>query len=405
MIKQLVIHLGDRRTGSTAVQDALVANQINCPTAQICYPTGSNHNPLAKTLSLKPRPANPLPGQREMRFSHIAKRIAQSDADIAVISAEQFDGVDPALLKATLAQYFPDLVKTIRLIAYVRPHADRLVSNYAEAVKLGQFEGDLQAYYTHHLAKTPLHYTDRFTRWRTVFGDAFTLRPFGRKTLVGGDIVQDFAQFLFGDTPHSVQNSPPPNTALSLQDLAMVGQLQSRIGAKPNMSKFQVNMGKTLGQLLAASRDPAQTQTKLSLHADLAKTVQTTYLADARALDAAFFAPQIPMQDALQTACDTAVAAPQSIAAKDHLSPAAIRLVSVWAGLLCSQPAANGAILRDILKTGPEAAENTKKSGSAKKGPGQQRAGQKGSGPKGKKGKKGGKPQKDFTEDDLIDLF
>lgn len=421
MVKQLVIHLGDRKTGSTAIQDALAAGAITCPTARIFYPATTNHIPLAKTLSVKS-----LAPQRDMRFTKIAQRIAKSDADIAVISAEHFEVVNPSLLQETLTRYFPDLAGNIRLIAYVRPHADRLVSNYAEAVKLGQFTGDLHSYHSQRLEKKPLHYTKRFSRWRDVFGAAFTLRPFVRKTLAGGDIVQDFAQFLLGDAPHSVKASPPSNPSMSLQDLAMVHHLQSRISAQPNMSKFQVSMGKSLGQLLAAARDttqePPHPPIKLAIHADLAKAVQTAYQDDARTLDGAFFAPNTPMQDALQSSRDTAVAAPQSIAVADHLSPAAIRMVDVWAGLLCSQSVANGALLRETLKTGPQAVAKSGKSGGAKqqagqkgpanKGPANKTAGKKGAGKKGlgkkgagNKGKKAGKPQKEFNEDDLLDLF
>ncbi|MDR6267633.1 hypothetical protein [Roseobacter sp. N2S] len=396
MVKQLVLHLGDRKTGSTAIQDALAAGHITSPTTQIFYPATTNHIPLAKTLSVKS-----LSPQRDMRFTKIAKRIARSDADIAVISAEHFEVVKPALLQEILTRYFPDLVGNIRLIAYVRPHAERLVSNYAEAVKLGQYDGDLHSYHTQRLDKKPLSYTDRFSRWRDVFGAAFTLRPFVRKTLVGGDIVQDFAQFLLGDTPHTVTASPPSNPSMSLQDLAMVRHLQSQIGAQPNMSKFQVSMGKSLGQLLASKQDSAQTPIKLAMHTELAKAVQIAYGEDARALDGAFFAPDTPMQDALQSSYERAVATPQSIAVTDHLSAAAIRMVDVWAGLLCSQSAANGALLRETLKNGPQAAGKSGKTGAAK-----QQAGKKGPNKRGgKKGKNTSPPEKEFTEDDLLDLF
>ena len=402
MVKQLVLHLGDRKTGSTAIQDALAAGAITCPTMQIFYPATTNHIPLAKTLTVKSQSP-----QRDMRFTKIAKRIARSDADIAVISAEHFEVVNPVLLQDVLTRYFPDLAGNIRLIAYVRPHAERLVSNYAEAVKLGQYDGDLHSYHIQRLEQKPLHYTDRFSRWRQVFGAAFTLRPFVRKTLAGGDIVQDFAQFLLGDTPHTVTAGPPSNPSMSLQDLAMVRHLQSQVGARPNLSKFQVSMGKSLGQLLAAAQDSTRTPIKLAMDTDLAKAVQTAYADDARSLDAAFFAPDTPMQDALQSSRDRAVAAPQSIAITDHLSPAAIRMVDVWAGLLCSQPAANGALLRETLKNGPQAAAKSGKNAGGKQQAGQKGATQKGANKKGagKKGKKAGKPQKEFTEDDLLDLF
>lgn len=381
MVKQLVIHLGDRKTGSTAIQDALVAGAIQSPDASIFYPTGNNHIPLAKTLSFRA-----LAGQRVERFSRLAKRIARSDADIAVISAEHFESVDPLALQDALEEFFPDLRGKTRLLAYVRPHADRLVSNYAETIKLGHFDGDLDAYHTMRLTKKPLHYTERFTRWRETFQDAFTLRPFVRTSLTGGDIVEDFAQYLFGDTPHQVESGAPSNPSMSLEDLAMMRLLQSRIGKDPNMRKFQISLGKTLGTLIQGSTETAQKQTKLALHTDLAKAVETAYLEDAQALDSAFFAPETPMKDALLAARSKAVKAPQSIAAEDHLSPEAIRMVDIWAGLLTSRNAPNGTALREILKDGPRAAPQKSPKGPKNKGPAKPLA-------------------EDFNEDDLLDLF
>lgn len=358
MIKQIFIHLGDRHTDGITLQNALVRGDITCPTVQVFYPTNSNHAPLAKTLSMKP-----LFDQRELRFSKLAQRIARSDADIAVISAEQFEAADPALLKNTLAQHFPDLARNIRLIAYVRPHGDRLLAAYVEAVTLGQFGGDLHSFHTRRLEQKPLHYTARFNHWRDVFGAAFSLRVFK-----GGDIVQDFAQFLLEGISHSVahraKGNPSAPLALSLQDLAMLRHLQSGIKERADVSKFQIGMGKTLIPLLAEARDPAQKPIPLTLHAELATAVKEAYQDDAQALDAAFFAPSTPMQDALQTACDTALAVPQSIAVEDHLSAAAKRMVDVWVGLLCTQSTTNGIALHEILKNGPEAAENIKNSGT-----------------------------------------
>ncbi|WP_069301111.1 hypothetical protein [Neptunicoccus sediminis] len=381
MVKQLVIHLGDRKTGSTAIQDALVAGAIQSPESSIFYPTGNNHIPLAKTLSMKA-----LASQRDQRFGKLAKRIARSDADIAVISAEHFESVDPLALRDALERFFPDLRGRTRLLAYVRPHADRLVSNFAESVKLGHFDGDLDAYHAMRLTRKPLQYTERFTRWRETFGDAFTLRPFVRKTLTGGDIVEDFAQFLFGDTPHQVESGAPSNPSMSIQDLAMVRHLQNRLGSAPNMRKFKISLGKTLGTLLSEAPEQPVDHTKPALHAGLVEAVETAYREDAQALDSAFFAPATPMEDALMAARSKAVAAPQSVDAKDHLSQQALRMVEVWAGLLTSRAASDGAALREILKDGPRAASQKTKEGAKNKTPEKNSV-------------------EDFNEDDLLDLF
>jgi hypothetical protein len=206
----------------------------------------------------------------------------------------------------------------------------------------------------------------------------------------------------------------------------------SRLAALPNIAKFQVATGKTLGQLVAQA--PRDTETKLAMHQSLARAVQDAYLDDARALDAAFFAPATPMEEALQDAVDQAIPSEQSIAAQDHLSPAAIRMVEVWAGLLSAMASKSGGALRETLKADPAAAKTAgpgggkkagkkagaKRGGGNKAGPhkggpkkagpnkgGANKAGAKKTGPNmaGNKKKPGQKPETAFNEDDLFDLI
>ncbi|PCI44584.1 MAG: hypothetical protein COB49_10930, partial [Alphaproteobacteria bacterium] len=55
MINELIIHLGDTKTGSTSIQKALVRNICQAPGKTIIYPTKNNHIGLAKTLDQKRR--------------------------------------------------------------------------------------------------------------------------------------------------------------------------------------------------------------------------------------------------------------------------------------------------------------------------------------------------------------
>ncbi len=388
MVKELIFHLGDRKTGSTAIQDALVRGDITCPTHRLFFPAATNHIPLAKTLSMPT-----MAKERKPRFTKVAKRIAAADADIAIISAEHFEVVDPVVLQQTIATFFPDLAGSVRLIAYVRPHADRLVSNYAEQIKLGQFDGTLDDFHTKRLAENPLNYIDRFTHWQQVFGDAFTLRPFVRSTLHGNDIVQDFAQFVLGDADFFVAPSPPSNPSMSVQDLAVMRAFHAELADLPALDKFQIATGKKMGQLMAAQ--PAPDSIKLKIHKTLADAVQTAYRADAQALDAAFFAPDTPMQDALQKSCETAIPTAQSTAPADHLSPSTQRIVTAWAGMLRALKAPDSETLHTILRSGPQAvpkpAAKPAKSGGGKG--------------KKTKGKSAKKSDPVFNEDDLFDLL
>lgn len=139
MVKSIVFHLGGPKTGSTSIQETLAAGNWDCKDVSLLYPANVHHIALAKTL--RPNAPNEV---RDKQFKKIAARIETSNKDIAVISAEYFERADPVALKAAVEKYMPQYAKTARYISYVRPHADRLVSAFAERVKAGTHHGTLE---------------------------------------------------------------------------------------------------------------------------------------------------------------------------------------------------------------------------------------------------------------------
>ena len=76
------------------------------------------------------------------------------------------------MLKATIEAYMPEMLADARFIAYVRPHADRFPSSYAERVKAGHFYGTLTGLHTMLHKRKAFYYAPRFLKWREVFGEA-----------------------------------------------------------------------------------------------------------------------------------------------------------------------------------------------------------------------------------------
>ena len=327
MVQEIIFHLGDRKTGSTSIQDALARGDISSPGKTLFYSSPTNHIPLAKSLHTNDH----LPLQ-EQRFNKLARQLKKSDADIAVISAEHFESVDPALLLTAIEQYLPEYRNNIRLIAYVRPHADRLLSNYAEQIKLGQFAGTLERFYQQRQRKNPLIYTARFDAWRDLFGDRFTLRPFIRSQLVNNDVVHDFADYIFQGATFSVRDAQQSNQSLTLEQLALLREFHLVLGKNKTLQNLQVGIGKQMGRLLADI--PQKKRTKLRLHSELTEQIIIASLADAQALDASYFAPDKPMETTLLAARAKAITEPQSIKAGKCLSLRDIRMTRFWANLV-----------------------------------------------------------------------
>jgi hypothetical protein len=97
MVKSLVLHIGDPKTGSSSIQEVLRAGLFQSPEVKVDSPGQLNSFPLANALSDK--------GQlqfREPRYKKLAEWLASSDADVGVISAEQFFRVDPSAVLLAL---------------------------------------------------------------------------------------------------------------------------------------------------------------------------------------------------------------------------------------------------------------------------------------------------------------
>ncbi len=342
MVKEIVFHLGDPKTGSTSIQYALLEQGYEIAGKSIFYSARPNHIGLAKTLK------DPLWMHKRTRaWKRQARKLDASDADYGIVSAEYFAAVEPQLLMDAIRQFLPAYQDRIRLIAYVRPHADRLVSAFAERTKVGVFSGDLAKMHNVLIRESRLLYTPRFQKWREVFGDRFTLRPMVRSALRDQDVVADFMSFVLGDTPFTLKAQFQRNESLSLAELTAITALHGELrqAVHPTLTRERrIHIQQALALLLAdtLAQIPRQTLVKPQIHAALAQEVVATYSADAAALDAAFF-EGTPMTDALRAAPGRAIATPQSVRITDHYDAEAIRLIQ-----------ATGKVLRHILEADPQ---------------------------------------------------
>lgn len=315
MVKDIVFHLGDCKTGSTSIQHALATKAWRAEGAKVIYPLPRNMNHIYLSHSLRHADMYPL---RTLYFRSIRKEIRRSSADHAAMSSEHFEYTDPAALRRAIEKYLPDQADNIRLIAYVRPHAERLMSAFVERAKKGNARKSPKDLHKRFLATKLLYYAPRFEKWRTQFGDRFELRPMIRARLRNQDVVEDFFDFLFQGAPFELTGRTEANKSLSVEDLALMREMHKRIRSRnPNLRRQQDSLGWNLSPLLV--EHAADKGTKPRLHRGLVRNLQSLYRDDAAALDAGFF-DGTPMSDALEAAIETAVDAPQSYDAHDYFS-------------------------------------------------------------------------------------
>lgn len=324
MISELVIHLGDTKTGSTSIQRTLARDGYRTNGKSLIYPTRNNHIALAKTLTQKRRFA-----EREARFGRIREVLEQGGADACVVSAEHFQMVDPRVLHQAAEDYWPAVHDGLRLVAYVRPHAGKFLSTFSERIKLGADLASPEAFFDILSASPRLDYTPRFTGWRDTFGTRFTLRPFLRERLEGGDVVRDFLHYALDGGDFEITETIVANPSLTLGQLALLRRMQRRVTARvgrrpgPQFHEAQSALGRIAADRL--HREGIGTDgAKLRLPAALAARFTARYAADAEALDDAFF-DGFPMSDALEAAAREATEAEQPLEPEDHFDAGTIR--------------------------------------------------------------------------------
>lgn len=334
MADELILHLGDFKTGSTALQSALHSGAYEVPgQPPLFYPgKGGNHNGMVQALN---RPG--AQERAEVLLRKTGRQIQESGAARAVISAEHFQNTDPQQLQQMLTQHWPWAGDRLRLIAYVRPHADKLLSVFSTQLRMGFDYPSVDALFEEQSAKDKLDYTPRFQRWRAVFGDRFELRPFIRSQLHGGDIITDFMQFAYGSGDVQLLGRAVANASLTVGQMALLRLLTGPLnqGRRPKeLRKARSELSRIAGREIERAGLAADSG-RLRMPEHLMAPFISRYSADAQALDAAFFSGT-PMTDALQSAPERLGGPEQSLEASAYFAPESVACFKLLADILCA---------------------------------------------------------------------
>lgn len=325
MTDRLLIHLGDCKTGTTAIQNVLKQGAWSSDAISWTYPTDPErlHNCNLASCLYKPK----MKKFRGPRWKKVNRRLTRSDADLGILSGEWFEFVDPALLDRILRRWVPDFAEDARLIAYVRPHAERVLSSFQERTKLGQYNGTLAEFHERVLDHGRFVYAARLRKWREVFGDRYEVRPMVRDRLKDGDVVRDFLDFATQGRPFELDETAAAgksaNESLSVQDLAWLRALHRARTLPPQV-------GRRAARALQAGGPKGD---KLRMDSALLETVRKAYLKDAKALDTEFFGGEAtgPMVAAFDRAAESAVDAPPDLTPESWYGEDELRRVEALA--------------------------------------------------------------------------
>jgi hypothetical protein len=329
MIKNLILHLGDTKTGSTALQSVLRSGNFRTPQGQtVFYPGESlNQNRLPNSFS-KGTPK----GRSNALFASLAADFRKSDADFGILSAELFQSVDPADLKRILTEEMSDFADRTRLISYVRPHAERLVSTFSEQTKFGKVSDDLRSHFQKLRRSGRLKYYPRFTAWQETFGDQFSLRLFQRDHFLNGDVIGDFFAWMLGQEGTVIQAAQLSNASLSVGQIALLRRFQTLMdqeGKVERGGRMSPEVARALVAQFRLTGLGADTP-RVTIPDDISQRVTHQFGEDAAQMDAAFF-QGTPLSDAIKSIPEKLIGPNQDFDASSYFSDDTLRAFDTMA--------------------------------------------------------------------------
>lgn len=277
--KELVLHIGLHKTGTSAIQKFLGDNHKSLEEQGILYPLGivpaGDHNPLAWCLTDE----RYFPNRREFYvenasvdyWSKLYNVVSRNPATRIILSGEDFSLIDDPGRLAELCKPFDT-----RVIVYLRRQDQYIQSVYNQMVK--SYEWSLTKTFeeflgNHHLGDI-IHYDRLLKRWSEAFGkERIQVGVYDKSRLPRGLIV-DFASragiHLTGNMriPNTPENRSLPRHFLEIK----------RILNQIDLSRAQHEV--LLQAIFAASRAQGQGEKIHSEHRLMSGSGLKTFLAE-----------------------------------------------------------------------------------------------------------------------------
>lgn len=236
---EVLLHIGTPKTGSTSIQDFLVANREALAGFGHYYPTHAfaparNFRPLI--VGLKERDtASHLElalGGKDAKsnslsiWDDIATQIKRHKPRQLILSAEGFVSLGTEGIKNLLRKLAELTPSRPRAVCYVREPAAKHLSNVQERLKGGWGPHCRVILHGRHLR-----------HWRSAIGSDLTVVKFDRVSLQSGSVVRDFARIAGIEHAGLTQLEQQSNVSVSAEVMSVLERLTSEPLVTPQQLK------------------------------------------------------------------------------------------------------------------------------------------------------------------------
>ncbi len=222
----VILHIGDAKCGSTAIQESLKAQADPLRAQGIIYDTGAdaspNHDPLRSFLGGNTR-GNSVTFRAlgEALFAHLSTLKPGRDETV-ILSSEALHRHGPEATITLLRDIFPSIHRIV-VVAYLRDPDARYLSFVQQRLK-----GDSRLKLTNFFVPRMFQLLPDWRDHPAV--DTLVVRKFHPGALVNGDVVADFAEVLRAETgiPDITLPSIRRNESLSAEQMIVMQDYRAR---------------------------------------------------------------------------------------------------------------------------------------------------------------------------------
>lgn len=240
---ELILHIGQSKTGTSAIQHFLAMNRERLAAKGILYPAAEvsgnivnikNHNAFADSIQGRLI----FPFLRYEEYINYFKKVSEDKRYSKIIlSAEHFFGGEPRIWDCSdESDYFRKYRekvsglkevasgKSVHIVTYLRPQVDWFCSAVSQTVRVeplikrGQLYKNDSSFLK--LVSPLLRYDVLMGIWKEVFPEAkFTIVPYIRSELINNNIVDDFFHHISIDSTNfdGKEITKEVNTSFSLE--------------------------------------------------------------------------------------------------------------------------------------------------------------------------------------------